>query len=128
MGRELARERDCLDDGQRDIGASDEAEQKSSFHPRRPYYRIGGVHDLRNQGADVRHPGGPSWHWHSGVTILSTSLILDVSRRNGLTWDCVISCEMIGVYKTRPEAYRTCASGSGIGRTRSSWSPATIST
>jgi 2-haloacid dehalogenase len=42
-------------------------------------------------------------------TILSTSLILDVSRKNGLTWDCVVSCEMIGVYKTRPEAYRTCA-------------------
>jgi 2-haloacid dehalogenase len=42
-------------------------------------------------------------------TILSTSLILDVSRHNGLTWDCVVSCEMIGVYKTRPEAYRTCA-------------------
>jgi 2-haloacid dehalogenase len=42
-------------------------------------------------------------------TILSTSLILDVSRRNGLTWDCVVSCEMIGTYKTRPEAYRTCA-------------------
>jgi 2-haloacid dehalogenase len=36
-------------------------------------------------------------------TILSTSLILDVSRRNRLTWDCVISCEMIGIYKTRPE-------------------------
>ncbi len=42
-------------------------------------------------------------------TILSTSLILDVSRRNGLTWDCVVSCEMLGTYKTRPEAYRTCA-------------------
>ncbi len=42
-------------------------------------------------------------------TILSTSLIVDVSRRNGLTWDCVVSCEMIGVYKTSPDAYRTCA-------------------
>ncbi len=42
-------------------------------------------------------------------TILSTSLIDDVSRRNGFTWDCVVSCEMIGVYKTRPEAYLTCA-------------------
>lgn len=42
-------------------------------------------------------------------TILSTSLIVDVSRRNGLTWDCVVSCEMVGFYKTRPEAYRTCA-------------------
>jgi len=42
-------------------------------------------------------------------TILSTSLIVDVSRRNGLTWDCVVSCEMIGIYEARPEAYRTCA-------------------
>jgi 2-haloacid dehalogenase len=42
-------------------------------------------------------------------TILSTSLIVDVSRRNGLIWDCVVSCEMIGNYKPRPEAYRTCA-------------------
>jgi 2-haloacid dehalogenase len=42
-------------------------------------------------------------------TILSTSLILDVSRHNRLTWDCIVSCEMIGIYKTRPEAYQTCA-------------------
>jgi 2-haloacid dehalogenase len=42
-------------------------------------------------------------------TILSTSLILDVSRRNRLDWDCVVACEMIGTYKTRPEAYWTCA-------------------
>jgi 2-haloacid dehalogenase len=42
-------------------------------------------------------------------TILSTSLIVDVSRRNGLTWDAVVSCDMIGVYKTRPPAYDTCA-------------------
>lgn len=33
-------------------------------------------------------------------TILSTSLIIDVSRRNSLHWDAVISCEMIGIYKT----------------------------
>lgn len=42
-------------------------------------------------------------------TILSTSLVVDVSRRNGLTWDCIVSCEMIGTYKTQPESYRTCA-------------------
>jgi 2-haloacid dehalogenase len=42
-------------------------------------------------------------------TILSTSLVIDVSRRNGLTWDCIVSCEMIGTYKTQPQAYRTCA-------------------
>lgn len=42
-------------------------------------------------------------------TILSTSLVVDVSRRNGLTWDCIVSCEMIGTYKTQPQSYRTCA-------------------
>lgn len=42
-------------------------------------------------------------------TILSTSLVIDVSRCNGLTWDCIVSCEMIGTYKTQPQAYRTCA-------------------
>lgn len=42
-------------------------------------------------------------------TILSTSLIIDVARRNGFGWDAVISCEMIGTYKPHPRAYRTAA-------------------
>ena len=42
-------------------------------------------------------------------TILSTSLIIDVSRKNGIHWDAVVSCEMIGSYKPNPEAYSTCA-------------------
>lgn len=42
-------------------------------------------------------------------TLLTTALVIDVSRRNGLVWDAVISCEMIGFYKVRPEAYRTAA-------------------
>jgi 2-haloacid dehalogenase len=42
-------------------------------------------------------------------TILSLSLVIDVSRRNGITWDAVIPCEMLRVYKTRPEAYRRAA-------------------
>ena len=29
--------------------------------------------------------------------------------RNGIDWDCVVSCEMIGSYKPNPEAYSTCA-------------------
>jgi len=45
----------------------------------------------------------------ASFTILSTSLVIDVSRPNGLTWDCIVSCEMIGTYKTQPQAYRTCA-------------------
>jgi 2-haloacid dehalogenase len=38
-----------------------------------------------------------------------TSLIVDVSRKNGIGWDCVVSCEMIGSYKPNLEAYATCA-------------------
>ena len=43
------------------------------------------------------------------LTMLPTSLVIDVSRRNGITWDAVISCEMIGVYKPHAEAYATAA-------------------
>jgi 2-haloacid dehalogenase len=42
-------------------------------------------------------------------TILSVALIMDNARRNGFAWDCVISCEMLDVYKTRPEAYQRAA-------------------
>jgi 2-haloacid dehalogenase len=42
-------------------------------------------------------------------TILSLSLVIDVSRRNGIAWDAVIACEMLGVYKPRLEAYRRAA-------------------
>jgi len=42
-------------------------------------------------------------------TMLPTALVVDVSRRNGITWDAVISCEMIGVYKPHADAYATAA-------------------
>jgi len=42
-------------------------------------------------------------------TMLPTSLVVDVSRRNGITWDAIISCEMIGTYKPHPLAYQTAA-------------------
>jgi len=42
-------------------------------------------------------------------TLLTTSLVIDVSRKNHIGWDAVISCEMIGVYKTKPEAYMRTA-------------------
>ena len=45
----------------------------------------------------------------ASLTLLTTSLVIDVSKRNGFDWDAIISCEMIGIYKTRPEAYRTAA-------------------
>ena len=47
-------------------------------------------------------------------TILSLSLVIDVSRRNGIGWDAVIPCEMLRVYKPRPEAYRRAASLLGM--------------
>ena len=42
-------------------------------------------------------------------TMLPTALVVDVSRLNGISWDAVISCQMIGVYKPHPEAYQTMA-------------------
>ena len=42
-------------------------------------------------------------------TILSLSLVIDTARSKGTIWDAVISCEMLRVYKTRPEAYRLAA-------------------
>ncbi|MBL8380888.1 MAG: HAD-IA family hydrolase [Burkholderiales bacterium] len=45
----------------------------------------------------------------ASFTLLTTSLVIDVSRKNDFIWDAIISCEMIGHYKTRPEAYATAA-------------------
>ena len=42
-------------------------------------------------------------------TMLPTSLVVDVSRRNDVSWDAIISCEMIGVYKPHPQAYAAAA-------------------
>ena len=42
-------------------------------------------------------------------TILSLSLVIDVSRRNGIHWDAVLPCEMLGIYKPRAEAYQRVA-------------------
>ncbi len=50
-----------------------------------------------------------SRHIVVSFTILSVALIIDTARRNGLHWDAVISCEMLDVYKPRPEAYHKAA-------------------
>jgi 2-haloacid dehalogenase len=42
-------------------------------------------------------------------TLLSYRLVIDSSRKNGLDWDAVLSCEGFGVYKLLPEAYRSAA-------------------
>ena len=48
------------------------------------------------------------------LTILSVALIVNTSRKNRLDWDCVISCEMLGVYKPLPAVYRSAARLLGI--------------
>ena len=45
----------------------------------------------------------------ASFTILSFRIIIDTARRNGLSWDAIISCEAIGKYKPLPEAYRKAA-------------------
>lgn len=47
-------------------------------------------------------------------TMLPTALVIDVSRRNGMVWDAVISCEMGGIYKPDPQAYRRTAQWIGL--------------
>ncbi len=42
-------------------------------------------------------------------TILSFRIVMDTARKNGLSWDAVISCEAIGKYKVLPEAYERAA-------------------
>ncbi|WP_158288994.1 haloacid dehalogenase type II [Rubrivivax albus] len=48
-------------------------------------------------------------------TMLPTSLVVDVSRHNGLTWDAIVSCQMIGIYKPHAEAYQTAVRWLGLG-------------
>jgi len=42
-------------------------------------------------------------------TMLPMSLVVDVSRLNGIAWDAVISCEAIGHYKPDARAYQQAA-------------------
>jgi 2-haloacid dehalogenase len=39
------------------------------------------------------------------LTVLSWSLVVDSSKRGGLAWDGILSCEFLGHYKPAPEAY-----------------------
>lgn len=47
-------------------------------------------------------------------TMLPTALVVDVSRLNGLSWDAIVSCQMIGIYKPHPEAYQTALDWLGL--------------
>jgi 2-haloacid dehalogenase len=41
------------------------------------------------------------------LTVLSWAIVVDSSKRAGLTWDGILSCEFLGHYKPDPEAYHT---------------------
>ena len=45
----------------------------------------------------------------ASLTILSNRLIVDTCKPANIIWDTVISCESIGVYKPRPQAYNQAA-------------------
>ncbi|MCO6384892.1 HAD family hydrolase [Oceanicola sp. 502str15] len=45
----------------------------------------------------------------ASFTLLSYRLVIDTSRHNGLTWDAVLSCEGLGMYKLLPQAYQRAA-------------------
>lgn len=47
-------------------------------------------------------------------TMLPVPLVIDVSRSNGLVWDTIVSCQMIGVYKPHREAYDTALAWLGL--------------
>ena len=47
-------------------------------------------------------------------TMLPLPLVVDVSRLNGLGWDAIVSCQMIGVYKPHREAYDTALRWLGL--------------
>ena len=42
-------------------------------------------------------------------TILSFRIVMDTAKKNGLSWDAVISCEAIGKYKVLSDAYERAA-------------------
>lgn len=109
-----------------------------------PEFSMDGVHrrtldasldhfGLRAFTQDDRHEAWSAWHaldaWPDfpgalatlkqslpvvSFTMLPTSLVVDVSRKNGLAWDAVISCEMMGVYKPHAQAYATAAKWLGL--------------
>ena len=62
----------------------------------------------------------PRWHALRqrlpvvSFTMLPTALVVDVSRRNGMVWDAIMSCKMIGIYKPHAEAYLIAARWIGL--------------
>lgn len=40
------------------------------------------------------------------LTLLNNSIVVDSSRNSGICWDLILSCELLGAYKPRPETYQ----------------------
>lgn len=47
-------------------------------------------------------------------TMLPLAMVVAASRHNGLDWDAVVCCEMIGTYKPHPAAYMQAAAWLGL--------------
>ena len=50
----------------------------------------------------------------STLTILNVALVVSCSKRNGIAWDALISCEMMEAYKFFPEVYTNCCAVLGL--------------
>lgn len=65
------------------------------------WHRLPAWPDVAEQMARLRRH-----YFVSTLTILSVPLVISCSRRNGIQWDAVISCEMMECYKFHTEAYQ----------------------
>ena len=109
------------------VGQNQPAFNMDDVH-RRTLDEVLAHHGLRDVTEAERHRLWRAWHeldaWPDfpksqaalreafpvvSFTMLPTAQVVDVSRRNGIAWDAVISCEMIGVYKPHAQAYATAA-------------------
>jgi 2-haloacid dehalogenase len=48
------------------------------------------------------------------LTVMSWAIAVDCSKHNGISWDGILSCEMLGHYKPEPEAYQASAKYLGL--------------
>ena len=48
------------------------------------------------------------------LTVLSWAIVVDSSKRGGLSWDGIMSCEFLGHYTPAPEAYQGAAKLLGL--------------
>jgi 2-haloacid dehalogenase len=44
----------------------------------------------------------------------NVSLLVDMARHAGLTWDCVLSADLVGAFKPQPECYQAAARFLGL--------------